>query len=649
MLRGIYKHSGGAVGDLPITGRLLDAGEESAGLDLRSALAVVCASPGAGQATMGDVSCVLEGTLYDRRELAAKLGVEDGSDACLMLHAYRRWGETLLTKVRGRFALVLWDAAGQRGFIGCDRLSTQPLFLWRGTGYLAFASELHHLLALLPSGPGPDPVSFVNWLGGWTVAADSTLYEGVSRLPPGELVELVGDARPRTFWRAEYEGTLNGTRAELADGLRNQIEAAVARRLSPNSSGVVLSGGLDSSIVTSLGSRAKLPDASIHTYSAVFPGAEYDEAWKVKSLSRALDIEPSMFEIAPQGGLSFGLNYLKQWKVPLTSNSLLIDAVLVAAAAEDGTEVVLEGHTGDELFGATPWAVADMLTHGRILGALGLARNWPARPTTWRQRRSILWRWGLKGAAPHGLHRYARARKDPDDLAPAWLRADLRARYAQQADPWAWKSSARGPRWWRFQASLLFQAPHREHRLDYLRRRAASAGVVAETPLYDADLIDYCLRLPPKLAFDSAFTRPLAREAMRGLIPDDVRLDNNKAVFSPFCFDMVTGADAPGLDRILSAPDAELGAYVDMAQIRSQWAARPRRGPGFATMLWGSEMWRLAAAESWLRSLNDTEFVDELLASPEVPPPAIRRSGEASDSTFLEPTFSGLETPSQLS
>jgi asparagine synthase (glutamine-hydrolysing) len=641
MLIGVYRHSGGPVEGLSIVHRLREPLASPDLLGVEGPLAVACGPP-ADRATVDGISCTLDGYLYERGDLTHKLGLETASDAELIARGYRHYGEELLTRLRGRFAFVLWDGARQRGFLSSDLLATQPLFLWRGVGYLAFASELRDLLSMLPSSPGPDSVGFLHLLAGSTAPVDRTLYEGVSRLAPGQLVELVADAPTRSYWQPRYKGTLKGSREELAEGLREEIERAVARRLFPRS-GVVLSGGLDSSIVTAAAARVKRPGSQLRTYSAVFPGAEYDEGWKIRSLTAALGIEPGLFELEPQGALRLALGHLKRWGLPVMGNGCLIDIAMVAAASRDGIEVVMEGQTGDEVFGCSPWLVADRLMRGRALAALAIASEWPGQPTTPRDRLKILKIWGLKGAAPYLLHRLARSRRDPDDFSRPWLLPALRSRYAEVEDAWAWKAGVSGPRWWRYQADRLVRAPIRELRLDYLRHRALDAGILSETPLYDFDLIDFSLRLPPQLAFDSAFDRPLAREAMRGLIPDDVRLNGNKAVFSPFCYDMLTGADAPGIERLLTAPDAELGAYVDTEHVRRLWnQERPTPGAGRATMSWGTDMWTLAMAECWLRSQANPGFVDEMLARPDVPRPRVRPSAGAATSTFLEPTFSGL-------
>ena len=200
-------------------------------------------------------------------------------------------------------------------------------------------------------------------------------------------------------------------------------------------------------------------------------------------------------------------------------------------------------------------------------------------------------------------------------------------------DRWAWKTQSSGPLWWRHLADVLVNAPHRELRLDYLRHRTAAVGVANESPLYDFDLIDFCLQLPPELAFDRRFTRPLAREAVAGILPDAVRLETQKADFSPLCAEAIAGPDAPGIERLLTADDAEIGAYADMDYVRALWRSGQ---PGAATgsMSWGTTVWRLAAAECWLRLQTGASSLDELLASGDAPAPSLQAVSVAGRTFF---------------
>ncbi len=617
MLYGVYSYSGAGSKEASTLARLRRVAD---GFEFTSGALVVAGDGSVGCYEGDGLSCIIDGRLYEPHKLAAELQLHARSDAEVIALAYRRLGRAALSRIRGRFSTVLWDGASQRGALACDLFATKPLFAWQGAGSLIFAAELPDLLSLLPSRPGPDPAAFTAWLGGTVCPVGLTLHQGVSHLGPGELIELSGkEPQVQTYWRPRYASTIKGTRGELAGGLRDQLERSIAKRLSPKATGVVLSGGLDSSIVAALASRARPPGSRLRTYSAVFPGAEYDESAKVEELTSRLGIDASTFQICPQGTVALALSHTKRWAMPLAGAGAVVDILMAQQAAGEGCEVLLDGQTGDEVLGFSPYLVADRLIRGRIVSALGLTNSWPlGRPLTRHEKLYILRELGLKGAAPYRLGQFVRGRRDPESRAPEWLLPAFRKQFVELDDTWSWKLCASGPRWWRYLADTLVRLPHRDRRLDYLRHRAAAVGVVNESPLYDPDVIDYCLSLPPELAFDRDFTRPLAREAMRGIIPDAVRLQRQKAVFTPFCFDALTGADAAGIDRLIMAPDAELAAYVDMPQIRRLWRdERPQSRK--QSLLWGTLVWRIAAAEIWLRSLADPSFPDEMLARPDIP------------------------------
>jgi asparagine synthase (glutamine-hydrolysing) len=590
---------------------------------VRGPLAVAAAGNELGQAREGDLTCLMEGALYDRATQARAMGLQDGDDAQLMARAHRRLGAEALARLRGRYATVLWDDARREGVLACDLLATRELFVYRTSGTVVFATELRDLLGLLLARPAPDEVGFTTWLAEGTCPTDRTLYHGVSRLRAGELVALTArSAQTRRYWRPRPQPTMTGTRAELVEGLRARLQSAIAKRLSARSSAVILSGGLDSSVVSAVAAAATPPGGQLRTYSATFPGEDYDESEKIRQVNERIGIAPGAIEIAPQGTLWLALRYTRSWQLPLIAAGSLIDIAATQAAAQDGAEVVLDGQTGDELFGLSPYLLADRLRHGRLLGAIALADQWPiGRRMSWRSKVWLIKELGLKGGAPHGLGRVVQRRRDRSEVGPPWLAPRLGRAFAQRQDRWAWKQ-ARGPMWWRFLSDVLVDAPHRELRLEYLRHRAATEGIVAEPPLYDVDLIEYCLRLPPELAFDRRFDRPLIREAMSDLLPEQVRVQTQKADFTRFCERAMVNADAPGIARLLTAPDALIGAYADLEWVRETWG---RTAAGQGKPQWLAALWRLTAAEVWLQTQSDPGFADAALAQCDVPAPSVQR------------------------
>ena len=579
---------------------------------------------GAQRAQEADVTCILDGDLYEPGAQARVLGLEDAGAPALVARTYLRSGIDALARLRGRYAALMWNRATGEGVLTSDLLATRELFISWTAGAVVFATELRDLLSLLPARPGPDTLGFGTWLAEGTCPADRTLYAGVSRLRAGELVAFAQrSAQVRRYWRLRPAPSLVGSRAQLAAGLRAQVERAVAKRLSPRASAVILSGGLDSSIVTTAAAAAKGPNAGLRTYSAVFPGEEYDESAKIRQVNARTGIAPGALEIAPQGTLWLALAYTRSWQLPLIAAGSLIDIASTQAAAGDGAEVVLDGQTGDELFGLSPYLLADHIRRGRLLSAVALTDRWPiGRRTTLRNKVWLIKELGLKGAAPHRLGRTVQRRRDRVGAGPPWLVPALRHEFAAREDRWAWKRSGSGPMWWRFLSDVLLEAPHRELRLEYLRHRATSEGIVSEPPLYDVDLIEYCLSLPPELAFDRNLDRPLVRESMRDLLPAEVRLQTQKADFTKFCERAMVTADAPGIARLLTAPDALIGEYADLGWVRDSWS---RVASGEHHPNWLAPLWRMVAAEVWLRSQADSGFIDAVLSRDDVLPPDVRR------------------------
>ena len=621
VISGVFNLAGGPASDLEAYSRL----ERSApGEPARQGpLAVATAGPEVTIAASGGLICILDGRLHDPDALAQGLGLQWRDAADLAVKAYRRHGIEVLATLRGRFSLVIWDGDATQGLLATDVLATRQLYTRRVPGGLAFAGEIRELLPLLAARPAPDPVAFPAWLVSGACPEGRTLYDGVRRVGPGECVVVSeGSATTRAYWRPHFAGTMTARRAEIVDGLQKRILGATARRLSAGTDGVVLSGGLDSSIVAAAAHATKPPPGRLHTYSAVFPGAPYDESDKIHELTRALRIDGRTIEVAPQGMFWQALRYLRSWQVPLAGMGAIVDIAAAERAGADAVGVMMDGQTGDEVLGFAPYAISDRLRRGRLLGALRLIERWPGRPpTTLHQRLWLLREVGLKGALPHRLGQRVRDRRAREGDRAGWMLPHLRVQESELEDRWAWKLRGAGPLWWRHLTDLQVYGPHREPRLEYLRHRAAAAGVIGESPLYDPDLIQYSLSIPPDLQFDPRVDRPLAREAVRGLLPDAVRLQRHKADFSPFCQAAITGADAAGLERVLTAPDPQIAAYVDLEWVRRHWAAL--RGASSSQALELGVLWHLASAETWLRLQSDPDWVEEHLNDPDLPHVAV--------------------------
>jgi asparagine synthase (glutamine-hydrolysing) len=565
--------------------------------------------------------CLLDGFLDNAAELAAQLDCHGAADEQLLAAAWRRWGRELPARMRGDFALLVWEEERGEGLLARDQLGVRSMFLHEASGALCFASEIRHLLALLPRRPAPDPVSVAHWITMSNRPGSATLYEGVRRLDPGTMLLLDrGGTRELRYWAPRFSEPLSEAEPQLSEHVRASLEHAVARKLSPDGlTGVLMSGGLDSSSVAAV-AAAEAP-GRVRAQAAVFPEhPAVDESQLIAQLRDQLHLPGVTAEVRAGGLLASALESLEEWQLPLRSWGDFWALPLLRAAAASGVQVTLGGDGGDELFGARNLLLADRLRAGHPLQALALARELPGagdRPAR-RDVARVFANTAVVGALPrrpHELLLRAAERRN----TPTWLLAATRRGLLDSDDALVWKRLD-GPRWWAEIAHGLTRGVEETGVFEHQRRRAASAGLEARHPLFDLELVELCLRLPPLATFDRYRSRPQLRAAMSGLLPDAVRLRPEKALFDSLLLDTLDGADGAAARALLTDPRAELAAYVDLEAMRTALFSGSER-----SFRWMWQVWRLASAECWLRQqAGGTEALADIAAHASAPQVTIR-------------------------
>jgi hypothetical protein len=196
--------------------------------------------------------------------------------------------------------------------------------------------------------------------------------------------------------------------------------------------------------------------------------------------------------------------------------------------------------------------------------------------------------YGLRGALPPGLHQLARrARRSGGGELP-WLSRRSRELVLASDRPYEWKKLD-GPRWWAGLVHQLVTAPDAQGLPAELAAVAGSNGVAFGHPWRDPLLVSHVLRQPPQLAFDPVLDRPIAREAMNGLLPDAGRLRTAKPVFNNLLGQALAGPDRALLEDLIASPPAGLAPHLDPEAL--PLLLRRDRGP--ANDL---DAWRLAGA-----------------------------------------------------
>ncbi len=555
-----------------------------------------------------DPLCLLDGFLDNVQELSAELQIPaDSSPEDVLAAGWQRWGRELLARMRGDFALLVWDQERGEGLLARDQLGVRSMFLHEASGALCFASEIRHLLALLPQRPAPDAVSVAHWITMGHRPGSATLYAGIRRLDPGAMLLLDRDGvREQRYWTPRFNEPLSESEPQLAQQMRAALDRAVGRRISSDGlTGVLMSGGLDSASVAAV--AATQAAGRVCAYAAVFPEhPAVDESGLIEELRGALSLPGITAEVHTGGLLASAIESIEEWQMPLLSWGDFWALPLLLAAAAAGVRVTLGGDGGDELFGARAYLLADRLRAGHPLQSVALARELPGagdRPAR-REVAKMVTDFAIAGALPYRLHKLVR-RPFARRAASGWLRPEVVRNLLDSEDPLAWKRMD-GPRWWAEIAHWLARGVDEIGVFEHQRRRAASAGLQARHPLFDLDVVELCLRQPPLATFDRYRSRPVLRAAMTGLLPDAVRLRPRKALFDSVLVDCLDGPDRMAARRLLTEPGTELRAYVDQADLQRILfdTDRYRREQPFR---WMWQVWRLLTAECWLRTQVQTE------------------------------------------
>lgn len=318
----------------------------------------------------GDVVAVVNGELYNYRELRSDLEAKGHTfrgvgDVELVPHLYEEHGERFVEHLRGMFAIALWDETKGRLLLARDRFGIKPLYLAELPDGLAFASELAPLLALGASSE-PDLEAIADYLVLGYVPGTQTGILGARKLAPGALlVHEDGRTREEQWWRPEpREHPLEETLAEAVRlHLRSDVPLAV-----------LLSGGLDSSLIASLAAHEL--DLPLRTFTVGFADAAYDEREPAREIARAIGSQHE--ELMVETDVAEDLPAIAaQLEQPL-ADPAAIPLWYLCRAVSSEVKVALAGDGGDEVFGGYSRYAWDPVA--ARLGVLGpLARLLPER------------------------------------------------------------------------------------------------------------------------------------------------------------------------------------------------------------------------------------------------------------------------------
>jgi asparagine synthase (glutamine-hydrolysing) len=512
------------------------------------------------------------GRIDNRDELARELrrpsAAGHGAAGALLAAAYRRWGEHAPSRILGDWMFAAWHAGEHRLFLARDQLGASSLYYQLSADVFAFASSQRKLLALGAAKPELDELYLAQYLVSWPAYhGGSGGASQIKRLPPGHQLTITPQGLElRRYWRVEDVTELQlPSRHDYAHALRDRLDQAVGARL-PSSGhvGITLSGGLDSGSVAVTAAAELRPEAKrlagftsvpMQDTTSHVPGRFANElpfAERTAAFAGNIDLfAVDASRHSPVSGIRQALRILGH-PVHAASNLFWMLAVL-QAARDQGCSVMLTGQLGNPVISWQGSVLSQSLAYqARTLGARGLAK---AR---------------LKNAIPRAvLKSWAQLQLDPD-----WYRRSaIHPEFAQRLE--LAKARLRDPNEYvrALEQRLSWLDPSRRSLGAEWGALGADYDLQVWDPTSDARLVSFSLSVPDWVFIDqrTGMDRWLIREAMRGRLPDEVRLNRRRGKQAA---DLVPRLRASAeevddaLDELAGGPAA---AYVDVPYMRETW------------------------------------------------------------------------------
>lgn len=556
------------------------------------------------------LSVTADARIDNRAELARELELpNDAAEGEIVLAAYARWAERCPEHLVGDFAFAVWDDRRRRLFCARDRFGVRPFVYHRGATVFAFASEIKALLTLSAIPREIDERRIANFIMRDHEDTEITLYASVRRLPPAHTLTVDEEGtRLRRYWALDSARELRlASDADYADAFRTTLTEAVRCRALRGSVGSLLSGGLDSSTLTALARDCAAPSGGpLPTFSAIFDElSQVDERFWIELLVREGGIEPQYVlaeTLDPLGGLEAAL---EQQHEPVLVPNLFMHEALYEKARERGVRVLFDGIDGDTTVSHGFTYLAELLRRGAWVRVVREARAlrdlYPRRAlSTW----GIVRRRAVSPTLPGVARTYTRLRRgDPLEravresaIAPDFARRmNVRERLAARP-----RKTARTER---EAHALALGSGVICHILEVLDRAAAARGVQPVYPFFDVRLVELCVAMPGGQKLHRGWTRFVLRNAMAGVLPDELRWRADKADLSPMLDRGLLARSRARIDHAIAHDGVR--AYMDGAALMESHARFRSESldggfPSAARMRDTMVLWTAALLAAWL-------------------------------------------------
>ncbi|HEY6779325.1 MAG TPA: N-acetylglutaminylglutamine amidotransferase [Thermoleophilaceae bacterium] len=520
------------------------------------------------------LTAVFNGCIYNNGELRdelADLGYRffSTSDTEVLLKGWHHWGDGFVERLKGMFAFCLVDSDSGRALLGRDRLGIKPLYLAEHERGLRFASTLPALLAGGGVDTDLDPIALNHYFS-WhaVVPAPYTVIKGVRKLAPATLLAIETDGRrhEQEYWRPEFRrDAAGGERSDEQwdEAVLEALGVAVERRMVADVPvGVLLSGGLDSSLIVAL--LAEQGQRGLTTFSIGFEaagGMEGDEFAYSDAIAERYETEHRRIRIAGERLLPALGDAVGAMSEPMTSHDAVAFYLLSEEVSKE-LKVVQSGQGADEVFAGYSWYPP--LLHAPGDGSRRYHEQFFDR--SYAEMTQLL---------------------GPDYRSEVDAAGDfMRAHFAQPGADTPLDRALRLD-------SLIMLVDDPVKRVDNM---TMAWGLEARTPFLDHELVELAAACPPELKLAEGGKGVLKRAARR-LLPAEV-IDRPKGYFPVPALSHLEGRFLELVRETLDSRAARERGLIERSYVERLYTApNDHRTP-----LGSNKLWQIALLELWLQA-----------------------------------------------
>jgi asparagine synthase (glutamine-hydrolysing) len=555
---------------------------------------------------------VFNGEIYNYRDLAREL-VSKGhafrtrSDTETILHAYDEYGDDCVNHLRGMFGFAIWDSRKQRLLLARDRLGIKPVYYYRDSRMIAFASEIKALLEIPSIARHVDPESLDLYLSLRYVPGPRTMFRNIFCLQPGHIlsVDSLG-VHVRRYWDIDYDRRSEDSPQQSLEKFRELLAETVRLRLVAEVPlGVFLSGGLDSSAIlaTMAATRNEVGfQDRVKTFSIGYDGPGGEEANEfeyARLAASAFATDHHEYRLTAAEFEAFVPDLVWHLDQPLADPSC-IPLYYISRLAREHISVVLSGEGADEILAGygiyKRMATLDRI-HRQVPGISRLA-PWLARVTP-----SEVLRRYVRMSGRSLEHRYHGVCRGFTLEGKESLIGEDRARQSEVDMEEVFGGYFRSAR----NASPMNRMLYVDAKvwlpddlLNKADRMTMANGLELRVPFLDHKLVEFAAALPDASKLEGGNGKGILRSAMRGVLPEAILKRPKKGFPVPLSSWLRGPMRRFARDNLLQANSACAGGYVDRQAV-SRTVEEHETGRADRSQ----EIWTLLVLEFWHRQFID--------------------------------------------